>query len=256
MSPPGLERFPMAEPNAGPEVPTRFASHQDVLPLDLIRPRHFTIAGCGSVGSVLGRLLARLGAHRFHLIDGAEVEERDLNRQVFRKEHVGMNKAAALAMQLNEVHPKVRSITSARPLDAQALVPGKQDILILATDDPELPGHVLSWLEPWEPADRPTLWVLALRGSRGGYWFHDLKQGIPDEIPEPMLDLLTYAADKEPNDRPVTIAYATAALAGQAITTRLNIQPVKHLVTFDLADMVAGAPEDLVIGVGGERPNA
>ncbi len=255
----------MADGDAVPEVPTRFLSHQDVLPLDLIRARHFTVAGCGAVGTIVARLLARLGAHRFHLVDGGEVEERHLNCQVFSQNQVGMNKAAALATQLQEVHPKVRCITTSHNLGPDDLVPGKQDFLILTTDDASLAGQVLEWLAAWDASDRPSLWVAALHGSRGGYCFHDLKQGIPEGLPQEMAHILEGASfadadstehgDDEPcRDRPITTAYATAAVLGQAIIARLNIRPVKHMVTFDLDAMVAGDPGDLVIGVAGERP--
>lgn len=56
------------------------------------------IIGCGGVGSFLTPALCLLvGPERVTLIDGDELEKKNLNRQLFTESDIGMNKASALA---------------------------------------------------------------------------------------------------------------------------------------------------------------
>lgn len=63
------------------------------------------LAGCG-LGSNVAVLAARTGFVRFILADGDSVEVTNLNRQAFRTEHVGVNKAEATAQLLREINPQ------------------------------------------------------------------------------------------------------------------------------------------------------
>lgn len=62
------------------------------------------LAGCG-LGSNIAILAARTGFCRFILADGDVVEPSNLNRQAFRAEHVGINKAEATSAMVAEVNP-------------------------------------------------------------------------------------------------------------------------------------------------------
>lgn len=235
----------MAAKQAVPEVPTLFSSHQEIIPLDVIRARHFTIAGCGALGTILARILARLGTHRFHLIDGDKVEERHLNREVFGHDQVGSNKAAALSYQLGRIHSKVRCVTTGKKLSKDDLLPGREDHLILAADDPDLALAVFDWVRDWAPEERPTLWVTYLAGLRGGYGFFDLKQEVPSALPEDLEDLRQAlhaskgAKEGAPRaDRIATTAYVVSGLLAQAIADRLMTRPIRDVVTIDLGATV------------------
>ena len=58
------------------------------------------IIGCGSVGSTLAELLARLGLTKITLYDFDTVEPKNLANQLFRQEHINMTKVDALTSML------------------------------------------------------------------------------------------------------------------------------------------------------------
>lgn len=59
------------------------------------------VIGCGGVGSWLASAVARLGdVNQMILVDGDKLEEKNLDRQLFSIEEVGLNKAEALARRL------------------------------------------------------------------------------------------------------------------------------------------------------------
>ena len=70
-----------------------------------IKEARILLAGCG-LGSNIATLAARTGFTRFILADGDKVEINNLNRQAFRLEHVGKNKAAATAELIKEINPE------------------------------------------------------------------------------------------------------------------------------------------------------
>ncbi|MFC1934601.1 ThiF family adenylyltransferase [Chloroflexota bacterium] len=71
-----------------------------------IKEAKILLAGCG-LGSNIATLAARTGFIRFILADGDNVEVNNLNRQAFRLEHVGKNKAEATAKLIEEINPEV-----------------------------------------------------------------------------------------------------------------------------------------------------
>ena len=68
------------------------------------------IIGCGSVGSTVAELLARFGLTKLTLYDFDKVEPKNLANQLFRQEHVGMEKTKALADMLCEINPEKLAI--------------------------------------------------------------------------------------------------------------------------------------------------
>lgn len=62
------------------------------------------IAGTG-LGSVIALLAARTGFKKFILADGDIVEESNLNRQAFFREHLGKNKAFCTARLIYSINP-------------------------------------------------------------------------------------------------------------------------------------------------------
>ena len=63
------------------------------------------LAGCG-LGSNIAVLAARTGFTKFTLADGDVVEAGNLNRQAFRTEQCGRNKAGATAELIREINPR------------------------------------------------------------------------------------------------------------------------------------------------------
>ena len=75
------------------------AEHQEQ-----IRTTRLLITGCG-LGSNIASLAVRTGFTKFTLADGDNVEINNLNRQTFRVEHLGKNKAEVTAQLIREVNP-------------------------------------------------------------------------------------------------------------------------------------------------------
>lgn len=63
------------------------------------------IIGCGSVGSTLAEMLARLGITRFSLYDFDTVEEKNIANQMFTSEDVGKLKTEAVREMLIKINP-------------------------------------------------------------------------------------------------------------------------------------------------------
>lgn len=218
--------------------PKLFESHQDIIPLDTIKERHFTIIGCGSIGTITGRILARLGAHRFHLVDGDKVEMRHLNREVFSHDQIGTNKAAGLAYQLTGIHPRVRAVTTAKRFDADYLERGKEDIILLTTNDPLVPQGVLDTVNQWDQTERPALFCARHSRLLGGYWYADLRQDGHTKVPE--LPWLGPTGQEAPDAhaRIATTAHVVSGLVAQAIVDHIVGHAVADRVDIDLARLL------------------
>ncbi len=63
------------------------------------------IAGLGGLGSNIAVMLARIGVGHLLLVDFDVVEPSNLNRQSYYINHLGMEKTAALKMQLQQINP-------------------------------------------------------------------------------------------------------------------------------------------------------
>lgn len=66
------------------------------------------IIGCGGLGSNVAEMLVRSGVGRLTLADFDTVDERNLNRQFFFRDQVGMPKVVALAENLQRIRSDVR----------------------------------------------------------------------------------------------------------------------------------------------------
>lgn len=106
-----------------------------------IREAKILLAGCG-LGSNIALLAARTGFTRFVLADGDRIELNNLNRQAFRLEHLGRNKAEVVAQLVHEINAEAdvdtfpKFITSREEI--RALV-DKADLVVNMVD----PGLVL-----------------------------------------------------------------------------------------------------------------
>lgn len=66
------------------------------------------ILGCGGLGSNVAEMLVRSGVGRLTIVDFDTVDERNLNRQFFFRDQVGMPKVEALAENLRRIRSDVR----------------------------------------------------------------------------------------------------------------------------------------------------
>jgi len=86
---------------------------------DFFKPEEVTerihIIGCGSVGSTVAELLVRFGVTKLTLYDFDTVEPKNLANQMFRQEHVGMDKTEALAEMLFEINPEIGKVVKCDP---------------------------------------------------------------------------------------------------------------------------------------------
>ena len=73
------------------------------------------IIGCGSVGSTVAELLVRFGLTKLTLYDFDKVEPKNLANQMYRQEHVGMEKVNALANMLCEINPEIKNTIKVAP---------------------------------------------------------------------------------------------------------------------------------------------
>ena len=98
------------------------------------------LAGCG-LGSNIAVLAARTGFNDFIIADGDLVEGSNLNRQAFRVEHLGRNKAEATEALIKEINPhaQVQAITRfIEADDAASLVDGVDVVVNMVDPGPAL----------------------------------------------------------------------------------------------------------------------
>lgn len=227
--------------------PTLFARHQELVPLSALEKRNFLLIGCGSLGSTLARILARLGVNRFHLIDPGTVTHHHLNRAAYHHDQVGQNKAAALSTVLDRVHKSVRCITTAKPYTAEHLTEERDDVIILTTSDPRLPPKVIGAVSGWARENRPLLMVARHAGLTGGYWMTDLAKEREVSWPDD-LGWLSLKDPPVPSEeaRIATTANFAASITAQAVVGHLANRDagdakhprVKRELEFDLGAMV------------------
>ena len=107
---------------------------------DFFKPEEVTerihIIGCGSVGSTVTELLTRFGLTKLTLYDFDKVEPKNLANQLFRQEHIGMEKVNALANMLCEINPEIKS--SIRVASHGYVVQKLSGYIFLAVDNIDL----------------------------------------------------------------------------------------------------------------------
>ncbi len=74
---------------------------------ELLRDKAVTVAGVGGVGSISVELLARVGIGKIFIMDFDIVEEENLNRLVYREEHIGRYKTDVLTEIIKKINPDV-----------------------------------------------------------------------------------------------------------------------------------------------------
>ena len=110
-----------------------------------LQQKQFCVVGCGAVGVAFAEMLVRSGATKLSLIDGDEIEHKNLNRLTgFVESDVGKKKVEVLKTYLEKINPNVSVQTEAYHL--KKIYPGddrakiarnliaKSDIIIIAMD--------------------------------------------------------------------------------------------------------------------------
>ncbi len=135
---------------------------------DLAKMR-VAIAGCGSLGGAIARLLAQAGVGRLALIDGDQLAAHNTSRHVLGQFYLGQNKAQALASFLDQDFPHMATTiafdTRVELLGAERLKELENFDLFIsagidflgdlaisrwrAEDIESRPYHVTTWVEPF-----------------------------------------------------------------------------------------------------------
>lgn len=97
------------------------------------------VAGLGGLGSHIAVMLARSGVGALHLVDFDLVDESNLNRQHYFREHLGRPKVEALAEQIRAIGAgtRVRALRTRVTGENVRGIFGGCDIVCEAFDDPE-----------------------------------------------------------------------------------------------------------------------
>ena len=97
------------------------------------------ICGLGGLGSHIASSLARAGIGRLILIDFDRVELTNLHRQQYKVSQIGRNKTEALAENLREIAPYVKSVTHTARIEKEnaADLLKEADVICEAFDDAE-----------------------------------------------------------------------------------------------------------------------
>ncbi|AEB06578.1 thiamine biosynthesis protein ThiF [Coriobacterium glomerans PW2] len=123
------------------------------------------IAGLGGLGSNIAVHLVRSGVGALHLVDFDIVDESNLNRQHYFRDHLGMRKTEALAEQLRRINPDVELDLDAARIDADNAVAlfADERIVCEAFDKPDAKALLVNALL----AEAPQTVVIAASGVAG-----------------------------------------------------------------------------------------
>lgn len=130
-----------------------------------------TIVGCGAIGSVVAEMLSRAGVDRFRLIDGDDVEDHNLNRQLYDAKHVGWNKAEALKVKLSNINTGARVMVTPRYVHPDDVDLDRPDVVFSAVDSLYFKGQLFERVRGIE--DRTALYddgpVACIDGRMNGF---------------------------------------------------------------------------------------
>lgn len=123
------------------------------------------IIGLGGLGSNAAMMLARAGIRRFVLADFDNVEESNLNRQLYFPDQLGRPKFDALPETLYRIEPMLDLTVVGERVTAENLVPhfAHVDVLLEAVDTAEDKAMLVRASSDLLP-DTPFVWVAGLAG--------------------------------------------------------------------------------------------
>lgn len=113
-----------------------------------LRQARVGVAGLGGLGSHIAVMLARSGVGVLHLVDFDLVDESNLNRQHYFREHLGRPKTEALAEQLARIDPRIEVDIDCVRVDVEnaARVFECERIVCEAFDDPACKADLVNAL--------------------------------------------------------------------------------------------------------------
>lgn len=113
-----------------------------------LRQARVGVAGLGGLGSHIAVMLARSGVGALHLVDFDLVDESNLNRQHYFREHLGRPKTEALAEQLARIDPRIEVDIDCVRVDVEnaARVFECERIVCEAFDDPACKANLVNAL--------------------------------------------------------------------------------------------------------------
>lgn len=111
------------------------------------------VAGLGGLGSHIAVMLTRSGVGSLHLVDFDRVDESNLNRQHYFREHLGLRKTEALAEQLLAINPRIDlTLDCVRVTEANAAELFAQEAVVCeAFDNPESKADLVNALLSTSP---------------------------------------------------------------------------------------------------------
>lgn len=113
-----------------------------------LRQARVGVAGLGGLGSHIAVMLARSGVGALHLVDFDLVDESNLNRQHYFREHLGRPKTEALAEQLARIDPRIEVDIDCVRVDVEnaARIFECERIVCEAFDDPACKADLVNAL--------------------------------------------------------------------------------------------------------------
>ena len=131
------------------------------------------ICGLGGLGSNIAVSLARAGIGKLILIDFDRVDISNLHRQQYKAEQIGENKTEALAANIKEIAPYVKTITHTVRITADnyAELLGQADIVCEAFDNPEAKAMLVTEVLK----NMPDTYLVAASGMAGMGPANDIK---------------------------------------------------------------------------------
>ena len=131
----------------------------------VLRTKTVGIAGCGGLGSNCAVALARVGIGRLIIADFDLVEEKNLNRQFYFHDQIGMLKVAALKQNLFRINPDVRVNTFDIRLCQSDVVEvfSKCDVIVEAFDKAEMKFMILEAVHNFLP-EKPLVLGVGMAG--------------------------------------------------------------------------------------------
>ncbi|MDD6070081.1 MAG: thiamine biosynthesis protein ThiF [Clostridiales bacterium] len=131
------------------------------------------ICGLGGLGSNIAVSLARAGVGTMILIDFDRVDISNLHRQQYKAEQIGESKTEALAANIKEIAPYVKTITHTVRITADnyAELLGQADIVCEAFDNPEAKAMLVNGVLK----TMPDTYLVAASGMAGMGSANDIK---------------------------------------------------------------------------------
>ena len=137
-----------------------------------MQSKTITICGVGGIGSLSAEMLARCGIGKLILIDLDVVEAENLNRVMFKPEHIGRKKAEVCTEILHEINPDIQveflaiDIMNLQFESAFELILDYSDLILNGLDN--IPARQYLNIKCIK-TNRPYIDAGALRSGFGGY---------------------------------------------------------------------------------------